>query len=125
MVVPEAPSPTYDVRFSGPAVRKAWKMTDTDKLFELSLDLLCVAGLDGYFKKVNPAFSRVLGYTAHELTTRPIIDFVAPADRDDTLAAIGKLRDGEQILRFENRHVCKDGTHCPEQTGLLIAPRLG
>ncbi len=57
------------------------KSTDTFNLelfFELSPDLLCVAGYDGYFKKINPTVSKTLGYTDEELFARPIDDFVHP-----------------------------------------------
>ena len=49
--------------------------------FELSPDLLCIAGYDGYFKKINAAVSKLLGYTMDELYARPINDFVHCADK--------------------------------------------
>ena len=59
--------------------------------FELSLDLLGVAGFDGYFKWVNPAFERALGYSAEEFCSRPFLDMVHPEDRVSTEAEAAKL----------------------------------
>jgi PAS domain S-box-containing protein len=80
-----------------------------DDIFELSLDLLCVAGVDGYFKRVNPAFEHTLGYTSAELLSRPIVDFVHPNDRAATQDALDMLGRGEAVERFENRYVRSDG----------------
>ncbi|MBV9335887.1 MAG: nitrate- and nitrite sensing domain-containing protein, partial [Solirubrobacterales bacterium] len=48
---------------------------ETARIFEMSLDLLCVLGFDGYFKRVNPAFERTLGYSRDALLSRPGFDF--------------------------------------------------
>jgi len=84
---------------------------DRDRLFALSHDLLCIVNLDGHLLQVNPAFERVLGYTAEEITSRPYLDFVHPDDRQDTLNASQKLFQGEPIENFENRYRCKNGSY--------------
>jgi len=58
---------------------------DTSAFFDLALDLFCIAGLDGYFKKVNQSFQHALGYTSEELLSRAFIDLVHPDDREATL----------------------------------------
>jgi PAS domain S-box-containing protein len=78
-------------------------------IFNLSLDLLCISGTDGYFKRVNPAFERTLGYTSEELLAKPIVDFVHPDDRSRTHQAEGSLASGHEVVRFENRYLRSDG----------------
>jgi PAS domain S-box-containing protein len=84
---------------------------ELDRFFTLSLDMLCVAGFDGYFKRLNPAWERVLGYTREELLSRPYMDFVHPEDRTPTTTAADTLGVGGQLLAFENRYRARDGTY--------------
>jgi len=84
---------------------------ELDRFFTLSLDMLCVAGFDGYFKRVNPAWERVLGYTKEEMVARPYMDFVHPDDRSPTTTAADTLSVGRDVLAFENRYRAKDGTY--------------
>ena len=51
-----------------------------DRFFEVSIDLLCFLDFNGYFKRLNPAWERTLGFTRQELMSRPFIEFVHPDD---------------------------------------------
>jgi PAS domain S-box-containing protein len=82
-----------------------------DRFFEVSIDMLCVLGFNGYFRRVNPAWQRTLGFTREELTSRPFIDFVHPDDRERTLEQNARVRAGGQALAFENRYRCRDGSY--------------
>ncbi len=84
---------------------------ELNRFFTLSLDMLCVAGFDGYFRQVNPAWERVLGYTADELLARPYMEFVHPDDQAQTVTKADRLSGGGQVLNFENRYRAKDGTY--------------
>ncbi|MFN2316126.1 MAG: PAS domain S-box protein [Gemmatimonadales bacterium] len=92
-----------------PMVELKRSAAELDRLFEVSTDLACVANLDGYFLRVNPAFERVLGHTREELTSRPYTDFVHPDDRGATQARTVQLREGLEVRQFENRYRTHDG----------------
>lgn len=82
---------------------------DLEYFFELSPDLICIASNDGYFKKINPAVSKTLGYTEEELKSRPIDSFVHQDDRDITSKSRQSVRDNEPLINFQNRYLTKDG----------------
>ena len=82
---------------------------DVRRLFDYAVDLLCIAGTDGYFKRVNPAFVHTLGYSAEELLSRPFSEFTHPEDRDVTVAETHQLASGQPTLSFTNRYATKDG----------------
>jgi len=84
---------------------------DVELLFDLSLDLLCIAGFDGYFKRLNPAWQRTLGFSTEELLGRPYMDFVHPEDRDATSGVASKIESGIEIIFFRNRYRCADGSY--------------
>ena len=81
------------------------------RFFDLSIDMLCFLDFSGYFKRLNPAWERVLGFSRAELMAKPFIEFVHPDDRERTLAQNGRVRGGGQARFFENRYVCRDGSY--------------
>jgi two-component system, sensor histidine kinase and response regulator len=92
-------------------VARKWAADELETFFTLSLDLLCVASLDGYFLRLNPAWTHVLGYEAAELRAAPFLDFVHPDDRAATLDFVSTLTAGSRVINFENRYRARDGSY--------------
>jgi PAS domain S-box-containing protein len=87
------------------------EQVDFDRLFDFSTELLCVAGYDGFFKRLNPAWEKVLGISREVLMSAPYLDFVHPDDRALTATEAGKIRAGASANSFENRYRCGDGSY--------------
>jgi len=86
------------------------ELAEANIYFTLSLDLLCISGFDGYFKRLNPAWQRTTGYTINELVSKPYLEFVHPDDREATQREAQRLVEGKDTIYFENRYICKDGS---------------
>ena len=84
--------------------------SDLRDFIDLSLNLLCIASTDGYFKYVNPAWETTFGYTREELLSRPFLEFVHPDDREATTTEATNIASGRSTVTFENRYRCKDGS---------------
>jgi PAS domain S-box-containing protein len=93
------------------AARREKATAELDRLFTLTPDLIVVAGYDGHFKRVNPAFVQLLGYSEEEALARPYVEFVHPDDRARAEAEISRLQEGAPTVPFEIRSLCKDGSH--------------
>ena len=72
--------------------------------------MICIANLDGYFKKINPAFQNNLGFSEEELLSKPFIEFVHPDHVSSTIKEIEKLATGQTTISFENKFIKKDGS---------------
>jgi len=84
---------------------------ELNTIFNLSPDLICEANLDGYFKKLNPAWEDALGFTIEELCSKPYINFIHPNDQKLTMKEVEKLFSGKSTIKFENRYLCKNGSY--------------
>jgi PAS domain S-box-containing protein len=84
---------------------------EVEGFFTVSIDMFCFLGFDGYFRRLNLAWERALGFTREELMSRPFIEFVHPDDRERTLKQNAQVKTGGQASGFENRYLCKDGSH--------------
>lgn len=82
---------------------------DLELFFSLSHDYLCIGGYDGYFRKVNPAFIELMGYTEDELFANPISHLVHADDKASTAETRGHVLEGIPLLNFQNRYITKSG----------------
>jgi PAS domain S-box-containing protein len=82
-----------------------------NQFINLSVDMFCIAGFDGFFKVLNPSWESTLGFTTEELKAKPYLEFTHPDDREATVSEGQRLRNREITFAFENRYLCKDGTY--------------
>ena len=82
-----------------------------NRFLGLSVDMFCVAGFDGYFKRLNSAWQKTLGFETHELMAKPYMSFIHPDDQKATSDEAQKNAQGETSIEFENRYLCKDGSY--------------
>ena len=103
-------------------------LAEADKFFNMSYELFVVAKGD-YFIKVNPAFTRILGFSQKEMDEKPFLSFSHPDDLKASTEAIEKLKNGGTMLNYRARALCKDGSYkwlewssaIDVQTGMMYA----
>jgi PAS domain S-box-containing protein len=86
-------------------------LASIDRIYSMSSDLIGSAGFDGYFRQLNPAWERVLGYSLDELKSQPFVSYVHPDDVEITQKEAAKIAEGAIALQFENRYRTKDGSY--------------
>jgi PAS domain S-box-containing protein len=84
---------------------------ELEGVFTLSIDMICIAGYDGYFKRLNPAWEKTLGFSTEELMARPYSELVHPEDREATIQRAENFKTNGNIVAFTNRYLCKDGSY--------------
>lgn len=81
------------------------RSAELDRFFNLSIDMIAVVTTTGDVKRINPAFSKALGYTEEELYSKPMLSLIHPQDLKDTRTQFTRLMEGDDIMNFVNR--CK------------------
>jgi PAS domain S-box-containing protein len=87
------------------------KLETGNRFIDLSVDMFCIAGFDGFFKSLNPSWQTTLGFTTEELMAKPYLEFIHPDDRSATVAEDIRLQNREVTFAFENRYLCRDGSY--------------
>ena len=91
--------------------RQRQVMPEVERYFTLAPEMVILAGFDGYWKRVNPTVEALLGYTERDWLARPFMDFIHPDDRERSEEEARRVLGGGTARPFENRIVCKDGSH--------------
>jgi PAS domain S-box-containing protein len=86
-------------------------MPEVERYFTLAPEMVVLAGFDGYWKRVNPTVEALLGYTEREARGRPFMELVHPDDRERSKEVAQRVFEGATVRAFENRMLCKDGSH--------------
>ena len=84
---------------------------ELETLFNISLDIFCVADYSGNFKVISPAIQRILGWTVDDMLAKPWLEIVHPEDQKDTIDFLDKLKRGKQVSLFENRNKSRSGQY--------------
>jgi len=86
---------------------------EIESIFNMTGYMVCVADINtASFLRINSSFEYTLGYSKEELLSKSFFEFIHPDDKQRTLDVIEqKLKDNIQVIGFENRYRCKDGTY--------------
>src|SRR6185295_8901049 len=100
-----------EIELRGEIIERQRAETELERFFALSYDLFCIVGLDGYFKRLNPAWEKTLGFSLDELMAEPYMYFIHPDDHAGSAAMTEQAVSGLNPQFFENRYRCKDGSY--------------
>jgi PAS domain S-box-containing protein len=96
-----------------------------ERLWLYAPEPLCVSGGDAHLRRVNPAWTRLLGWTESELITRGWAEFVHPDDLSRTVEVNRALAEGKAVQRFINRYRCRNGEYRWFSWDAVLLPEQG
>ncbi len=105
--------------------RRREELRHFERLFQLSNDLVCVAGTDGYFRKINPTFQEILGWDEQFLLKTSFFELVHPDDLNSTYAEVARLSEGQTTVNFLHRFRTKSGQYVSLQWMATPEPVTG
>ena len=78
--------------------------TEIDRFFTLSPDALAIVDAKTLaYRRINPGFTRLLGYTLEDLSELSSLDIVVDDDRVDAARRAARVKEGERLDRYEVR----------------------
>jgi PAS domain S-box-containing protein len=83
---------------------------ERDRIWNVSEDLLGVSNFEGYFTSINPAWTRLLGWSEQEIRSMHVSELRHPDDAAHSMAGRAQLAQGVPTVRMENRLRHKDGS---------------
>jgi PAS domain S-box-containing protein len=95
--------------YLSPEIKRKQLEQELNQLFNFAPDVIVIADMNGYFKRINPAACKLLDYTEQEIYAVPYANFIHPDDRGETTNEISKLVQGNHTYYFENRYITKSG----------------
>ncbi|MCH8556763.1 MAG: PAS domain S-box protein [Balneolia bacterium] len=95
--------------YLGREIKRKQLEEEMSNIFNVATDIICIAGMDGYYKRINPAASKLTGYSESELLSTPLLEFIHPEDRQRSVENFRHLLDGGEVDYFENRFITKNG----------------
>ena len=91
--------------------RQKEELRNFEKLFETSNDLLFIGSNDGFFKKVNPAFEKVLGWSKKDLLSTSSFEYIHPEDIERSKEQLQGLAKGQKTVNFIQRFKTAGGSY--------------
>ncbi len=92
-------------------INKKHDLLEYERIFNLVANPICIVDINGVFIKTNPAFQRILGYASQEVEGHSMFEMIHPEDLQRSIDYIGeKIKEQPELLEFENRYLCKDGS---------------
>lgn len=79
-------------------------------LYNISQDLMIITNQEGYFKKINPRFTQVLGYEFREVVSLKFVNLIHPEDQEATMTELKKITP-DKSTHFINRYKEKNGEY--------------
>lgn len=98
-------------KIAGETLAKASR--DTDLVFDLSLDILCMLDEAGRFTRINKVALVLWGYEEQELIGKEFFELVHPDDLEKSRYIKSEIRLSSKASNFESRILCKNGTYLP------------
>ncbi|GAA4281314.1 PAS domain-containing protein [Gaetbulibacter aestuarii] len=95
--------------FLGKEIKRKSLEIEFNEAFNFAPDIITISDNKNYLTKVNPATTKILGYSEEELLSKPINKFIHPDDQNNLTEQREILLSGKPIYNVENRYITKSG----------------